>query len=245
MKYIIVLIACSFLFVQCRRPEVEETVTTTDTMGIGWGTIARANVTYYFQNVSGGPDIVARFADRYDEAYVFIDQVFKAKLPQKLRFYVWDDTALAVHTLKRSAGFSLPEHCICHIKTDETRGHEMAHVLSYWAGGVPPTKTTKFFNEGIAIAFDLNPENKISKAITAIAGENIKSVAQAWAGQYDTSDKIMLPLAGAFVDYLYKQNMPDQFNAVIKNQTMENAQMVYGKDKLDKLVADFNKLVGL
>lgn len=245
LKFTVAVIAVILLFAQCRKPENDEAVDTKDTLGIQWSVVDRAHITYHFQDISAGVAAASRFADQHEEAYAFIDQVFKAKLPQKLSFFIWADTTVAQQVLKRNPGFALPKQCICHIGTNQARGHEMTHVLSYWAGGVAPTKTTKFFDEGLSIAFDLNPENKISKAITAIAGENIKSVAQAWAGQYDTSDKIMLPIAGAFVDYLYKQNMPDQFNAVVKNQTIENAQAVYGKDKLDKLVADFNKLVGL
>lgn len=245
MKYTIALIACIFLYAQCQKPKsTQYATTTTDTLGIKWMTIERNNITYCFQGAMG-LDEASRFTDQHEEAYTTIDKVFKAQLPHKLRFFIWTDTALARLLLSRPAGFAEPLQCICYIRTNQTRGHEMTHILSYWAGGIPPTKTTKFINEGVAVAFDLNAGNKVDIAKKAASGKGIHNIIDLWSGSYPATEEVLYPVAGAFVEFLYKQNLPDQFSALIRNQTIESAETIYGKAQFDKLVADFNALIAL
>jgi hypothetical protein len=243
MNYTVVLIACIFLFAQCSPDAV--TIQPTggyDTLGIHWMTIERSNITYYFQGT--GVKGASLYTDLHEEAYAKLDQVFKAKMPQKLRFFVWTDWQLAAQ-LVGPLGFTVPDECVCNVAASQTLGHEMTHALSYWAEGIPPTTLSRFINEGLAVSFDLRETDRIKEAKESISGENIQSVADVWSGSYVPGDEALYLLGGAFMEFMYKQSTHDQFFALIKHQTIEDAQDIYGQEKLASLIAEFDSMVGL
>jgi hypothetical protein len=245
MKYSFAFIACIFLFARCGQDSINVQPTSTyDTLGIHWMTIERTHITYYFQG--DGVNGASIYTDMHEDAYVKLDQVFHAKMPQKLRFFVWTNENIAEQLLGSPLGFTLPEECVCHLRANQTLGHEMTHALSYWAGGVRPKTYSRFVSEGVAVAFDLRDVDRIAEAKSALKGQNIHSVTDLWSGSNQSADEeVFYPVAGAFMDFMYKKNLPDQFNALIKNETMEDAENIYGKERLDALIAEFNKLVGL
>ncbi|MCD6064769.1 MAG: hypothetical protein K0R82_2680, partial [Flavipsychrobacter sp.] len=235
MKYFIAPVACIFLFTQCSRDTINVQPTGGyDTLGIHWMTIERTNITYYFQGT--GASGASLYTDMHEEAYTKLDEVFKAKMPQKLRFFVWTDWDLA-RQLVGPLGFAVPSECITHVAASQTLGHEMTHSLAYWAAGIPPTTQNRFINEGLAVAFDLRETDRIDEAKEAISGQNISSVADVWSGSAQIDDEALYLLGGAFMDYLYKQSQPDQFFTLIKNQTIEDAESIYGKERLHALIA--------
>lgn len=253
MKQIIILIACISLFTQCRRIDNDfpnktvENITRYDTLGLPWLVCERNNIIYYFQDDSTINNInaVFEFTNEHEDAYSTIDQVFKAKLPKKLRFFVWFDRNLAEQKLGSPLGFALPSKCECQTFVSQTLGHEITHILTYWAWGIPPSSYSRFINEGVAVAFDLSGRDKIAAAKTAIAGLNIQSVAEIWLNDEYISDEILYPVGGAFMEFLYKKNQPEKFNALIKNQTIEDAEDIYGQAQLEALVKEFDGLLGL
>lgn len=244
MRYIIALMTCSILFVQC-RPEIDVYPTGSyDTLGIRWMTIERDNIMYYFQG--NGKEGASIFTDMHEEAYVQLNPVFDARLPQKLRFFIWTDWEQAQHLLGHFPGFAIPEECVCHIRANQTLGHEMTHILSYWADGVEPTNYSRFIVEGVAVAFDLNENDKIETAKEAIAGYNVESISDFWGGSFENApEDLLYPVAGAFVQYLYQLNQPEQFKALLKHQTIEDAAQIYGQERLTTIIGEFDKLLGL
>lgn len=247
MRYIITAITCALLFAQCTAPDIAVQPTGSyDTLGVQWMTIERNNITYYFQGT--GVKGASIFTDLHEEAYEQVNPIFNAKLPQKLRFFVWTDWEAARQLFsipEDVGGFAVSEECVCHTRADIPLAHEMTHVISYWSGGVEPTTYSKFINEGIAVAFDLEGDDKIETAKEAIAGKGLSSVSQVWNDKNETYADILYPVGGAFVDFLYKKNMPDKFFKLIKYQRMEDAEEIYGKAELDALIAEFNGLMGL
>jgi hypothetical protein len=243
MRYIFLLITCSFLFAQCTGPDVSVYPTASyDTLGIKWTTIERNNIIYYFQGT--GVKGASVFTDMHEDAYNTLSKVFNPQLPQKLRFFVWTDHTVAQQKLGKPLGFTVSEECVCFIRTNQSLGHEMTHALSYWAGGIPPTTFSRFVNEGVAVAFDLNGNDKIGTAKAALAGKNVSSVTDFWSGSLQSApEEVFYPVAGAFIEFLYNQNMPEQFNALLKKQTMENAQSIYGQERLDALIKEFDSRV--
>ncbi|MCB0698428.1 MAG: hypothetical protein KDC11_01210 [Chitinophagaceae bacterium] len=243
MKYIIPLLACFILFTQCRsRVDVQPT-STFDTLGITWMTIERTNISYYFQGT--GEKGASIYTDIYEAAYNELNPIFDAKLPQKLRFFVWTDWAVAEQKLNFFPGFAVPDECVCHVRANQSRGHEMTHVLSYWARGVPPNTYSRFINEGIAVAFDLNEGDKMQRAIQAAAGSGIPSITDLWVQKVIVPDDIMYPIAGAFMQYLYNLNEPEKFYDLMKNQTLYDAQQIYGSSTLNIFINDFDTRLGL
>ncbi len=252
MRYGIVLIVCIFLFAQCRRadnqlPKSVENIRKFDTLGLPWLVYESDKIIYYFQDDSEINNInwVFLFANEHDVVYKAIDEVFNAQMPGKLHFFVWLDEAMAEKKLGGPLGWAIPAKCQCQTYRNQTLGHEMTHILSYWAGGVPPTTKTKFINEGVAVAFDYSGRDKIAMARKGLEGQNIQTVADIWAGNVQVSDDVIYPVGGAFMDFMYKQSTHDQFIALIKNQTIYDAYSIYGAGKMDSLIAQFDGMVGL
>jgi hypothetical protein len=247
MKTTIALIVCIFLFAQCKKTDDSIQPTGSyDTLGIHWTAIEQTNIIYYFQDFSTQSGYAKQYVDEHESAYTTLNAIFKAQLPQKLRFFIWADEALAAQLLGHSLGFTAPKQCVCHVRPNQTIGHEMTHALVYWSGGTPPTATTRFINEGVAVAFDLNTNSKIETAKSALAGQSVQSIRDFWYGSaLSASELVFYPVAGAFMDFLYKKNQPAQYSALLKNQTISSAENIYGEAQMDALIAEFDALVGL
>ena len=249
MKNNLVLIIGILLFAQCKPVnDVELTVVPTgslDTLGIHWAVVEKPNIIYYFQDFNAQSYYALEYIDKHEVTYVTLSAVFTPKLPKKLRFFIWSDAALAEKLLGMPLGFTVSAQCVCHVRPTQSLGHEMTHALSYWSGGKPFTGGySRFINEGLAVAFDLRTVNRIDEAKSYTAGENIQSVADVWSGSYQVSDDALYSLGGAFMDFMYKQNLPSQFNALIKDQSIQSAENIYGKNRLDSLIANFNSQMG-
>src|SRR5690606_33553009 len=118
-------------------------------------------------------------------------------------------------------------------------------VISYWSGGVEPTEYSEFINEGIAVAFDLECDDKLETAKKAIEGKNFPGIRQIWSETYAAPSDILYPVGGAFIDFLYKKNMNEQFFRLIKEQSIESAEEIYGKDQLNSFINEFDTMLGV
>jgi len=246
MKYTIALALCILLFPQCHPAYNVQPTGTYDTLGIHWTWVKGTNIDYYFEDFSQQSGYATQFVNLHEAAYTQLNAIFDAQLPQKLRFFVWTDTALAAQLLGSPLGFTDQLHCTVYTRPDETIGHLMTFGLSYWAWGRTPTAITTFVNEGLGTAFDLTNTNRIEAAKAALSGQNIQSVTDLWTGSYQNApEEVLFPIAAAFINYLYQQNQPARFDSLIMNQTMISAQNIYGTARLDSLIANFNSLIGL
>ena len=244
MKYIFGLMACLLLFAQCNPSVNVQPAGSFDTLGIHWMTIERNHISYYFQGT--GIKGASIYTDMYEGAYEKLDPLFNAKLPQKLRFFVWTDLVAAEQILGLPLSFAVGSQCVCHVKMNQSTGHEMTHILSYWSGGTPRETYSRLVSEGVAVAFDLGGDDKMLAAKSVLATQSIHSITDLWSGSYQMApEEIFYPIAGAFMDFLYKKQMPGQFNALIKRQTQEDAEDIYGKEQLSALIAEFNTLAGI
>ena len=207
-----------------------------------WIKIEKEHITYNFQDTAGMRLFPFEFMKQHEEAYEKINKTFQAKLPRKLVFYVWTDAYLAKKLLHRDLGFTDPINCICNVRIDQTVGHEMTHALSYWGWGTPPANGTQFINEGVAVAFDQEGYDRYEKAMKSVEGQGYHSVLDIWK---ETRSDLAYPVGGAFVGYLFEKSTPAQFKSVIKDQTIDNAEKVYGLVAFNALIADFNKKIGL
>jgi hypothetical protein len=250
MRHSIIFTAFIVLLAQCKPandlyPNVEPTGSY-DTLGIHWTAVEKSNIIYYFQDFASQSSYAAQYIDEHETAYTAVNSVFKTQLPRKLRYFIWGDMALAEKLLGHELGFAVSSQCMCHVFPTIPTGHEMTHVITYWAGGVPTTEKTRFINEGVAEAFDLFGRNRIDSAKKAAAGQGIHSIVELWEGdKQELPQKVFYPIAGAFMDYMNKLNEPDKFYALVKNQSLESAQDIYGVDRMNNLIANFNSQIGL
>jgi hypothetical protein len=112
--------ACMLLFAQCKKASDNSIQPTGsyDTLGIHWAVIEEANIVYYFQDFSAQSTYARQYVDAHESAYSTLNAVFNAQLPQKLRFFIWADPALAAQLLGRQLGFTVPLQCVCNVRSD-------------------------------------------------------------------------------------------------------------------------------
>ncbi len=120
----------------------------------------------------------------------------------------------------------------------------MTHTLSRTGSwGTTPINVKSFINEGVAVAFSLYDYDRYNVARKSITGKNIHSVLDLW-NDNNADAEILYPVGGAFVTYLYKNSTASQFKSIIKNQTVENAIKIYGNEQFNKMIVEFNHMIG-
>lgn len=206
-----------------------------------WVKIEGNYITYYFQDTAGIS--VINYIKQHERAYVKINETFQAALPKKLVFYVWNDRELAKKILQRELGFTNPEACVVNAAVYQSVGHEMTHALSHWAWGYRTKNKTRLINEGVAVAFDQSNYDKNIEAKNSVAGKNIHSILDIWENE-NADESVVYPVGGAFLSYLYNKCNQEQFRGIIKDQRIENAKTVLGKEKFEAMVTDFDKMIG-
>lgn len=247
MKHIITLIAASILFAQC-TPNIETYPTTFyDTLGVSWMCMERDNITYYFQG--RGVKGASIYSNLHEDAYNSLQPVFNAKLPGKLRYFVWTDwqqAKLIFNPPEWAGGFALEQSCACHVRADINRAHELVHILSYWANGQQRETYSRLVCEGVAVASDMEDYDKTERAKKALEGKSFSSIKDFWGNNArDIDPDVFYPVSGAFMEFMYKKNQPEKFFRLLRNQRMEEAEEIYGKDQLHMWMAEFDRHIGL
>jgi len=209
-----------------------------------WMVVEGKNITYYFQDSSLNTDAVNHFINEHEAAYEKINKVFQATLPRKMVFYVWYDADLAKKILHMDLGFTDPETCTTNTLVTQSVGHEMTHTIAYWGWGRKSDTITRFINEGVAVAFDQNPNIKYLQAQKAVENSPYHSVLDIWEDK-NAKSEILYPVGGAFLTFIYAESTPRQFERLIKCQTIDNAEKIYGKENFDKMISEFNDWIGL
>ena len=208
-----------------------------------WVVYEGTNISYRFQFFFTMTNYIPTYMQEHEKAYVEINNVFHSVLPHKLIFNVWKDKMLARKLLGNDLGYADVKRCKVNTLFLQSIGHEMAHVLAYYAWGIPPKTEGKFISEGIAVAFDRNTYNRDSVASVVFKKTGFKSVLEIWQHQEIVEDNILYPVAGAFVAYLYKKSSQEQFKLIVKDQTIENFNEVYGHKKSRELITGFDQLL--
>lgn len=247
MRYTLLLFAFASLMVGC-RPDIEMYPTDTyDTLGVQWMVIDRENVTYYFQGT--GVKGASIYSDLHEEAYNKLASIFNPIMPNKLRYFVWtdwDQAARLFNAPEWAGGLAFSRHCICHVKANINLGHEMTHVMTYWADGEEPHTYSRFINEGVAVAFDLSDRDKMEEAKNALSQYSLNSITNLWYDSLDTAPSDLLyPVGGAFMEYMYKNSSRKEYFELLKNQELPDAEIIYGKERLHGMIAEFEGQLGL
>lgn len=200
-----------------------------------WETLETENIIFHFQSENSIADKKEYVADRQN-AFSNINDFFQSDLPKKIDFFVWKSNDEALKILKKPLGFSKPKYCIAHNRDDQTKGHEIAHNISFWLDKL--NNRNRLINEGIAVYFDQTGTNRLEKAKRTVEIQKI-DIKELWTNGNDYSEKILYPIAGAFVEYLISINK-EKFLEFCTNQSYENAKLIYGTE-LEKIVSEFNK----
>lgn len=204
-----------------------------------WKIVESGNIRFHFQKMSDS-DIKIYVSSR-EETFQNINQFFNSKLPKKIDFFVWESREDAQNLLKVNLGFADPGFCIVHSYYQQTRGHEMTHVISNYSTHV--IQKTGLINEGTAVCFDQTNRNKEQIVKDWLKANDKKiSIAEIWANWKNYPEELTYPLSGLFVKALIDKFGKEQFIEFFSNQTYENAKFIFGTN-LDEVIKDFENKI--
>lgn len=200
-----------------------------------WEIKETENIIFHFQNGTSISDKEQYITER-QKAFSNINTFFQSDLPKKIDFFVWKSNDEAIKVLKKSLGFSKPKYCTSHNRDNQTKGHEIAHNISFWLDKT--NKKNRLINEGIGVYFDQTNTNRLKKAKEAAQNQKI-DIKELWINGNEYSEQILYPVAGGFIEYLILLDK-NKFIELCKNQSYKNAELIYGAE-LEKIISEFNK----
>lgn len=202
-----------------------------------WETVEKNNIIFHFQKTSSIPNLDNYIKERVI-AYSNINDFFSSEMPKKIDFFVWKSNAEAKKILGASLGFSKPQNCISHNRPNQTSGHEITHCISFWRD--KDNVRTRLINEGMGVYFDQTNSNRMEKA-KAVASDIKIDIKDMWINERKYPEQLFYPVAGAWVEALILYDKV-KFLKLSKNQTYENAFIIYG-DEINILIEEFNNKV--
>ena len=207
-----------------------------------WQIVEGKHIDYYFEDTSGISTLMPWFINRHEATFDTLNSFFQAKLKKKIKYYVWLDRDRAHRVLDKYLSFAQPT--VYEVNTAllwPPAGHEMTHILAYYAWGIMPVSDHRFVKEGLAVAFDqYGSRDKIAQARKVFATQKYRGVLDVWLHEESTADSVLYPIAGAFMQYLFKYGKLEDFKRIVKSQSLIEAIDIYGKDNMQKLVSDFD-----
>lgn len=128
---------------------------------------------------------------------------------ERVIFYVFNSKEQGLKYGKK-LGFAVPPQCEIYTLHNQTPGHELAHIVSYWIN----TKRIEsaLINEGLAVLLDQTERNynKISKYLISSGTVSTKKL-QNLLGASFRKQNYGYPLAASFVDFLIETHGLDKF----------------------------------
>jgi len=209
-----------------------------------WTVKETENFKFYFQPNTRVSNINEYVHER-ERAFKKINNVFKAQLPQKIIYFIWNSNEDALKEIDETLGFSLPKAYTIHSLYEQTIGHEMTHVIVGNMDGA--IKQTALINEGLAMYFDQTNRDFLTilkESMHKLKGEkiSIKDWWIKWPGDMIGDNFYTYVVAAAFVEYLIEEEGMDKMIELAKNQTYQNAKFIYG-DKIDQLIVEFENML--
>ncbi|WP_303917896.1 tol-pal system YbgF family protein [Draconibacterium sediminis] len=200
-----------------------------------WKIVESDNFRFHFQNMSDSD--IDKYISSREKAFKNINEFFASKFPKKLDFFVWDSREDAKKLLRTNLGFADPSSCIVHSHFQQTKGHEMTHVISNYSTKM--VIKTGLINEGTAVCFDQTNQDK-EQIVKNWIKNNDKQVdiRMIWENWKDYPEELTYPLSGLFVKELINNFGREKFIEFFGNQTYDNAKLVFG-ERLDKVIKDF------
>ena len=200
-----------------------------------WKTVESAHFRFHFQKTpESGID---EFVSSREAAYENIHAFFKSTLPKKIDFFIWDSSDDAMKVLDASPGFADPIFAVVHCHAEQTKGHEMTHVISHYATDIK--NKTAFINEGTSVYFDQTSQDRQQMVKNWMKNNhNEVRVKEVWMNWERYPEELSYPLSGLFVSELISKFGREAYIRFFKDQRYEHARSVFG-DELDHLIQAF------
>lgn len=192
----------------------------------GWQSMRTEHFIFHYQDP--GKINVKDFMERRENAFVKLNDFFKANLPKKIDYFVWADASSADSIVKQPLAFTDAFLCVTHTDPRHTVGHEIVHSLSYYS--VKSDFKSKLIAEGVCVYLDLSARNNIADLKNLHTPISIKSI---WKDPRRVDDAIIYPLGGELVKQLIEKHGRDKFMRLLINQSYESAREIYSDDLED------------
>lgn len=194
-----------------------------------WEIVETDHLRFHFQPKHEIESVV-KYCRIRENAYIQNNEFFKAKPYKKIDYFIWCKPEEAKKIVGKELGFANSELCIINSKINQTKGHEITHILSDY--GVKPNLKNRLINEGVAVAFDLTNRNRIELAKSVnIKNFTIKELIE----QADNLPaSIIYPIGGALIEYLNSDKDYIKLKKLIKEQSWQNLIKLYGIEKIEE-----------
>lgn len=202
-----------------------------------WEIVETETIRFHFQKSKNIAD-VGLFVSARVKAYEDINRFFSATPYKKIDFYVWDNPKQAKKKLGQELGFANSNLCIINSRNNQTRGHEIAHILVTY--GTSPIKTTRLINEGVATYFDQTSRDRMQVAREALGGKELHII-DLWENLKNYPDEYNYTIGAALIAYLLEKGNEQQLRSLLKEQTVTSARNIY--QDFDSLIADFTAML--
>ncbi len=202
-----------------------------------WDIIESDNFRFHFQKISDSEK--EYYINSREKAFQQINDFFKCDIPKKIDFFVWNSREDATKILHTNLGFADPQYCIIHSHYQQTKGHEMTHVISNYLS--ENISKTGLINEGTSVCFDLTNQNKEELIKSWLEKHDEKvNIKDVWSNWKKYPNEFSYPLSGVFVGELIDKFGKEKFLSFFIDQTYENAKNIFGNE-LDIMIEDFEK----
>ena len=191
---------------------------------------------FHFQHLQDNADL---YMAASEAAYDSINRFFRAVLPKKIDYFVWDDQKLAENVFHQPLAFTKTVFCVTHTAAGHTRGHEIAHSISMYATVI--RNPNKLIFEGLACYFDFSGRDWVKEAKKMVLGHGGRvSITDTWKSGEHLPEGILYPLGAALCGKLIQSFGRDRFILLLADQSYENAKKIYGT-ALDDLIVNLEK----
>ena len=202
----------------------------------GWKTIETEHFIFHIQpntKIRG----LEKFIEERKDAFTKINSFFESTIPKKIDYFFWNSNSDAKNVGIPELGYAKPEYCLIHSLYDQSVGHEMTHVIIHHLTRNP--KKISLINEGTAVHFDQTGLDKLGIAKNRLSNQPV-SIIELWENWVTLPADISYPLAGAFLKYLLEKGGKEKFIELLKDQTFENAALIYG-EQLGGIITEFEE----
>lgn len=170
------------------------------------------------------------------QSFRLLEKVFCVSLPKKVDVYVYERTC---DNLENKLSYANPALCMIHVNYYHTHGHELVHVMSHHLHEY--MIKSRFIDEGVAVYFDKPYYGNIFDDIKKAHFQEA-DVFDVWKNFSQYAQEYSYKLAGLFVGYLIHIYSVEKFILFLREQTIENAQRVFGESFFDN-IKEFESLI--
>lgn len=197
-----------------------------------WEVVETEHIRFHLQPDHGIEKVENYIAVR-EEAHQRINTFFRAQPIKKVDFFVWSKPEEGKSIIGRNIGFARSSLCLINSRVDQTRGHELTHILS--DVGLRPEQKNRLINEGLAVAFDQTKRDRM--ALARSANVDAVGIEQLMKNADQYPEAVIYPIGGAFIEFLMAQEDEDTLKDLIRDQSWDQLLKLYGKEVIREFEA--------